>query len=80
MRHEIGHCNGWGADHAGARYENAVRLPVPRPDTEPSSHVASVPRYERPHGPVPGVFCLPLTLLTLGMQWSSYRNAAGEPH
>jgi hypothetical protein len=61
MRHEIGHCNGWGADHAGARFENVVRLPVPRPDTE---RVASVPRYERPQGPP--VFCLPLTLLTLG--------------
>jgi hypothetical protein len=34
MRHEIGHCNGWGADHAGARFENVVRLPVPKPDTE----------------------------------------------
>jgi hypothetical protein len=20
MRHEIGHCNGWGADHKGGRY------------------------------------------------------------
>jgi hypothetical protein len=42
LRHEMGHCNGWGADHAGERsvtwptthwaYPNErVRLPTPRP-------------------------------------------------
>lgn len=24
LRHEIGHCNGWGADHAGQRVFNAL--------------------------------------------------------
>jgi hypothetical protein len=42
LRHEIGHCNGWGADHSGERsvtwptthwvQDNMrVRLPTPRP-------------------------------------------------
>jgi hypothetical protein len=42
LRHEMGHCNGWGADHAGERsvtwptthwvYQHErVRLPTPRP-------------------------------------------------
>jgi hypothetical protein len=42
LRHEMGHCNGWGADHAGERSiswptthwaseDMRVRLPLPRP-------------------------------------------------
>src|SRR5262249_6210787 len=26
LRHELGHCNGWGGDHAGARYRDGTRL------------------------------------------------------
>jgi len=36
LRHELGHCNGWGGDHAGARYKDGTRLKVEMPTaTEP---------------------------------------------
>jgi len=58
LRHEMGHCNGWGADHAGERSvswptthwaeENMrVRLPLPKPRPLPPDTAAKTDRSPR---------------------------------
>ena len=58
-RHEIGHCNGWAQDHAGARWEEVKPTPRARPASRTVVAAAS-PQYRAHPCPV-------ISLLTLGV-------------
>jgi hypothetical protein len=42
LRHEIGHCNGWGADHAGARTVKVIKTQPHKLTEEPEASRPSV--------------------------------------
>jgi len=77
MRHEIGHCNGWPQDHAGARWgevqEVKVQAPTPKPrPSTPATRALAVSRHDQrvagvDHARGFNPLCFPAALVTTVM-------------